>query len=151
MARTVAPRGRKGSARRLSGNEAAEIFRRFAAKNPEPRGELNYKNPFTLLVAVVLSAQATDAGVNKATPALFAVADTPEKMAALGEKRVQGLIKTIGLFRTKAKNLVALSKKIVQDHGGAITARSEGAGRGSRFVVTLPAAGRDSKEEPVAA
>src|ERR1035437_2558203 len=79
-----------------------EAFRRFQAANPEPKGELKHINPFTLLVAVVLSAQATDAGVNKATPALFALADTPEKMAALGEERVRDLIKTIGLFRTKA-------------------------------------------------
>src|SRR5260221_1992558 len=120
MARTVAPRGRKGSARRLSGNEAAEIFRRFAAKNPEPRGELNYKSPFTLLVAVVLSAQATDAGVNKATPALFALADTPAKMARLGEERVRELIKTIGLFRTKAKNVIALSHKLITEHVGVV-------------------------------
>src|SRR5207244_4629357 len=94
--------------------EIEEAFRRFKAARPEPKGELEHINPFTLLVAVVLSAQATDAGVNKATPALFAAADTPEKMAALGEKRVQGLIKTIGLFRTKAKILVALARKIVQ-------------------------------------
>src|SRR4029077_17921227 len=79
-----------------------EAFRRFKNANPEPKGELQYINPFTLLVAVVLSAQATDGGVNKATPALFALADTPEKMAALGEARVRELIKTIGLFRTKA-------------------------------------------------
>ena len=80
--------------------EIEEAFRRFQAASPEPKGELKHINPFTLLVAVVLSAQATDAGVNKATPALFAAADTPEKMAALGVERVQGLIKTIGLFRT---------------------------------------------------
>src|SRR5258708_5122041 len=119
MARTAAARGRKRSARRLSGNEAAEIFRRFAAKNPEPRGELNYKNAFTLLVAVVLSAQATDAGVNKATPALFAAADTPEKMAALGEERITGYIKTIGLYRGKARNLAALSRQLVPHTRGA--------------------------------
>jgi endonuclease-3 len=100
--------------------EAEEAFRRFQAANPEPKGELEHINPFTLLVAVVLSAQATDAGVNKATPALFAVADTPERMAALGEARVQDLIKTIGLFRTKARNLVALSRKIVEQHGGEV-------------------------------
>ena len=82
------------------------------AKNPEPRGELEHVNPFTLLVAVVLSAQATDAGVNKATPALFALADTPEKMVALGEDKVRQLIKTIGLFRTKAKNVIALSQQL---------------------------------------
>src|SRR5439155_14172702 len=86
-----------------STGEIAEAFRRFRAAKPEPKGELEHINPYTLLVAVVLSAQATDAGVNKATPALFAVADTPEKMAALGEQRVQQLIKTIGLYRTKAK------------------------------------------------
>ena len=100
--------------------EAEEAFRRFAAANPAPRGELQHLNPFTLLVAVVLSAQATDAGVNKATPALFELADAPEKMAALGEARVRGLIKTIGLYRTKAKNLIALSKKLVAEHVGKV-------------------------------
>lgn len=97
-----------------------EIFARLARVNPEPKGELHYVNPFTLLVAVVLSAQATDAGVNKATPALFALADTPEKMVALGEERVRDLIKTIGLFRGKAKNVVALSQLLIERHGGAI-------------------------------
>ena len=98
--------------------EVEEAFRRFAAANPNPRTELHYINPFTLLVAVVLSAQATDAGVNKATPALFKLADTPEKMAALGEARVRDLIKTIGLYRTKAKNVIALSEKLIAEHGG---------------------------------
>jgi endonuclease III len=115
--------------------EIEEAFRRFRAAKPEPKGELEHINPFTLLVAVVLSAQATDAGVNKATPALFAAADTPEKMAALGEKRVQDLIKTIGLFRTKAKNLVALSKKIVQEHGGEVPRTREA-------LEALPGVGR---------
>jgi len=96
------------------------IFERLAAANPLPKGELEYLNPFTLLVAVVLSAQATDAGVNKATRALFAVADTPEKMVKLGEARVRELIKTIGLFRTKAKNVVALSLKLLAEHGGQV-------------------------------
>ncbi len=100
--------------------EVEEAFRRFAAANPAPRGELQHINPFTLLVAVVLSAQATDAGVNKATPALFALADTPEQMIKLGEARVRDLIKTIGLFRTKAKNLIALSQKLVAEHGGKV-------------------------------
>jgi len=100
--------------------EVAEAFRRFAAANPVPRGELQHINPFTLLIAVVLSAQATDAGVNKATPALFKLADTPEKMAKLGEPRVRDLIKTIGLYRTKAKNVIALSKKLVAEHGGEV-------------------------------
>jgi endonuclease III len=100
--------------------EIEEAFRRFAAANPTPRGELEHINPFTLLVAVVLSAQATDAGVNKATPALFRLADTPEKMAKLGEESVRSLIKTIGLYRTKAKNVIALSRILVAEHGGAV-------------------------------
>ncbi|MGC1780736.1 MAG: endonuclease III [Xanthobacteraceae bacterium] len=100
--------------------EIEEAFRRFAAANPDPRTELQSINPFTLLVAVVLSAQATDAGVNKATPALFALADTPAKMVALGEDKVRDLIKTIGLFRTKAKNVVALSRILLEQHGGVV-------------------------------
>jgi endonuclease III len=100
--------------------EIEEAFRRFAAANPLPKGELQHINPFTLLVAVVLSAQATDSGVNKATPALFHLADTPEKMIKLGEPRVRALIKTIGLYRTKAKNVIALSKKLVAEHGGKV-------------------------------
>jgi len=100
--------------------EIAEAFRRFEAADPAPRTELAHGNPFTLLVAVVLSAQATDAGVNKATPALFKLADTPEKMVGLGEARVRDLIKTIGLYRTKAKNLIALSRKLVEEHGGEV-------------------------------
>jgi endonuclease III len=100
--------------------EVEEAFRRFAAANPDPRSELQYINPFTLLVAVVLSAQATDAGVNKATPALFKLADTPEKMVKLGEPRVRSLIKTIGLYRTKAKNVIALSRKLIAEHGGTV-------------------------------
>jgi endonuclease-3 len=112
-----------------------EAFRRFKAANPEPKGELQHINPFTLLVAVVLSAQATDAGVNQATPALFALADTPEKMAALGETRVRDLIKTIGLFRTKAKNVVALSQKLVAEHGGQVP-------RSREALEALPGVGR---------
>ena len=100
--------------------EIDEAFRRFAAANPTPRGELQHINPFTLLVAVVLSAQATDAGVNKATPALFKLADTPEKMVKLGEARVRELIKTIGLYRTKARNVIALSRQLVAAHGGKV-------------------------------
>ncbi len=128
--------------------EIEEAFRRFKAARPEPKGELEHTNPFTLLVAVVLSAQATDAGVNKATPALFAVADTPEKMAALGEQRVQQLIKTIGLYRTKAKNLVGLSKKIVEEHGGQVPRTREtlealpGVGRKTANVVLNVAFGQ---------
>jgi endonuclease III len=100
--------------------EIEEAFRRLSVAAPTPRTELEHLNTFTLLVAVVLSAQATDAGVNKATPALFALADTPEKMAALGEAKVRDLIKTIGLYRTKAKNVIALSEILVAEHGGKV-------------------------------
>jgi endonuclease-3 len=97
-----------------------EIFARFQAANPEPKGELEHVNAFTLLVAVALSAQATDAGVNKATRALFAVADTPQKMLALGEERLIDHIKTIGLFRNKAKNVMKLSRILVEEYGGEV-------------------------------
>jgi endonuclease-3 len=95
-----------------------EIFTRFEAADPNPKGELEHVNVFTLLVAVVLSAQATDAGVNKATRALFAVADTPQKMLALGEKGLRDYIKTIGLYPTKAKNIIALCAQLIEKHGG---------------------------------
>ena len=127
--------------------EVEEAFRRFEAANPEPKTELTYVNPFTLLVAVVLSAQATDAGVNKATPALFALADTPEKMVALGEDKVRDLIKTIGLYRNKAKNVVALAQKLVAEHGGRIPRTREalealpGVGRKTANVVLNSAFG----------
>ena len=98
----------------------AELFRRLAAANPMPTTELEYHDPYTLLVSVVLSAQATDVGVNKATPALFAAADTPAKMVALGEERVRGYIKTIGLYRNKAKNVIALSEALIDRHGGKV-------------------------------
>lgn len=112
-----------------------EIFVRFRAANPEPKGELEHVNPFTLLVAVVLSAQATDAGVNKATPRLFALADTPEKMVGLGEDRVRDLVKTIGLFRTKAKNVIALSQKLIAEFGSEVP--------GDRVALeSLPGVGR---------
>ena len=107
-------------AKAFSRAEAAEFFRRLEAQNPEPKTELAYTNPFTLLVAVVLSAQATDKGVNKATAALFKTADTPAKMAALGEAKLTEFIKTIGLFRNKAKNVIALSKALVAEHGGKV-------------------------------
>jgi endonuclease III len=100
--------------------EIEEAFCRFAAANPNPSTELEHIDPFTLLVSVVLSAQATDAGVNKATPALFKLADTPEKMVKLGEAKVRDLIKTIGLYRTKAKNVIALSRKLLAEHGGKV-------------------------------
>ena len=112
-----------------------EVFTRLRAQNPEPRGELEYVNPYTLLVAVVLSAQATDAGVNKATRALFAAADTPQKMLALGEDRVREHIKTIGLFRAKAKNVIALSQILVEKHGGQVP-------RDAASLEALPGVGR---------
>lgn len=97
-----------------------EVFRRFEAIEPEPKGELEHVNPFTLLVAVVLSAQATDAGVNKATRALFKIADTPEKMVALGEEAIRDYVKTIGLYRTKAKNVFLLSQQLIAAHGSVV-------------------------------
>ncbi len=96
------------------------MFRRLRVANPEPRSELEYVNPFTLLVAVVLSAQATDAGVNKATRALFQSVDTPEKMVALGEDRLRETIRTIGLYRGKGRNVIALSQALIESHGGAV-------------------------------
>ncbi len=103
-----------------SPDEVREIFRRFSVQRPEPKGELEHVNAFTLLVAVVLSAQATDAGVNKATRPLFAVADTPARMLALGEEKLGGYIRTIGLWRGKAKNAIALSEALIRDHGGVV-------------------------------
>jgi endonuclease-3 len=131
--RATKPRG----ARQMAPDPArvAEIFRRFEAANPHPKGELNYVNAFTLLVAVVLSAQATDLGVNKATPALFAVADSPAKMAALGEATLQDMIKTIGLYRTKAKNVIALSRRLLKDFDGKVPHSREA-------LETLPGVGR---------
>jgi endonuclease-3 len=107
---------------KLSRGEIAEIFQRLRNANPEPRSELEYVNPFTLLVAVALSAQATDVGVNKATRSLFAQVDTPEKMVALGEDRLREAIKTIGLYRNKAKHVIALSQALIANHGGAVPA-----------------------------
>ena len=119
-AKTASPRSSKRAPARADAATVREIFTRLRAANPEPKGELESVNVFTLLVAVVLSAQATDAGVNKATRALFAIADTPEKMLALGEDAVRDHIKTIGLFRAKAKNVIALSEKLVAEHGGQV-------------------------------
>src|SRR5437879_6313083 len=119
-------RGRKGTimaggaARSLTPAEIAEVFRRFEAANPAPEGELKHVDPYTLLVAVVLSAQATDVGVNKATGPLFAVADTPAAMVKLGEERLRDYIKTIGLYRGKAKNVIALSRRLLAEHGGQV-------------------------------
>jgi len=122
-------------------DEVRELFRRLAEANPNPRSDLEYTNPFTLLVAVVLSAQATDAGVNKATRALFAKADTPQAMAALGVEALEGYVKTIGLYRGKAKNVIALSNILIAEHGGqvphdrAALERLPGVGRKTANVV----------------
>jgi endonuclease III len=119
----------------------AEIFRRFRAANPEPRGELEHVDPYTLLVAVVLSAQSTDAGVNKATRELFKVADTPHKIVALGEERLRGYIRTVNFHPTKARNVIALSRRLIDEHEGvvpparAVLESLPGVGRKSASVV----------------
>jgi endonuclease-3 len=115
--------------------EVEEFFARLKAVDPEPKGELHYSNEYTLLVAVVLSAQATDAGVNKATKDLFAVADTPRKMLALGEEGLKRYIRTIGLFNSKAKNVIALSRRLVGEFDGRVPADRE-------VLQTLPGVGR---------
>ena len=115
--------------------ERKEMFRRFSIQRPEPKGELEHVNPFTLVVAVALSAQATDAGVNKATRALFKVADTPQKMLDLGEEKVRDYIRTIGLYRNKAKNVIALSRMLIEKFGGEVPRTRE-------ELVTLPGVGR---------
>ena len=118
-----------------SRDEVTAIFERFRQQNPEPKGELEHVNAFTLLVAVVLSAQATDVGVNKATRALFEIADTPEKMLSLGEEKVGEYIKTIGLWRNKAKNVVALSQALIRDHKSIVPESRDD-------LVKLPGVGR---------
>jgi endonuclease-3 len=127
------PKRPKGS--RLTEAAIEELFRRFAAANPSPKTELHYADPFTLLVAVVLSAQATDASVNRVTPDLFRVAGTPAKLAALGEAGLTAKIKTIGLYRSKAKNLIALASKLVAEHGGKVP-------HGREALEALPGVGR---------
>ena len=133
---------------RLKKTEIETIFQRFEALRPEPKGELEFVNPFTLLVAVVLSAQATDQGVNKATKSLFEKADRPEKMLALGEDELRHAIRTIGLFNTKAKNVIALSKILVEEHGGQVPTDREalqrlpGVGRKTANVVLNVAFGQ---------
>jgi endonuclease-3 len=121
--------------RRFSPAEREEFFSRFHKRDPKPRTELEYKNPYTLLVAVVLSAQATDKGVNKATARLFHDVDTPQKMVALGEERLRETIRTIGLYRTKAKNVIALSKVLIEDHDGKVPCDRDA-------LQTLPGVGR---------
>jgi endonuclease-3 len=113
----------------------AEFYRRLAAANPEPKGELEFADPYTLLVSVVLSAQATDVSVNKATVRLFEVADTPARMVALGEARLVEYIRTIGLYRNKAKNIISLSEKLIAEHGGEVP-------RDRAALEALPGVGR---------
>ncbi|MEZ5763161.1 MAG: endonuclease III [Xanthobacteraceae bacterium] len=126
---------RAAKPKRWTEAEVIEAFTRFQRANPDPRGELEHLNPFTLVVAVALSAQATDAGVNKATRNLFPVADTPEKMLALGEERLRDYIKTIGLYRNKAKNVIALSRKLIDEFGGEVPNTREA-------LESLPGVGR---------
>jgi endonuclease-3 len=125
----------KRSTKRLSAKEVEAIFHAFEKDNPEPKGELIAPNAYTLLVAVVLSAQATDAGVNKATPALFKLADTPDKMVKLGVEKITEMIKTIGLYRNKAKNVFALSQILVEKFGGQVPEDREA-------LESLPGVGR---------
>ena len=126
---------KKTMRRRISTETIEQIFARFAEAEPEPKGELEHSNVYTLLVAVVLSAQATDAGVNRATKDLFAVADTPEKMVARGEDTVRDYIKTIGLYRNKAKNVVALSQELIDKYDSNVPADRD-------TLETLPGVGR---------
>ena len=119
----------------LSQNEIITVFERFKAQNPEPKPELNYYSPFTLLVAVVLSAQTTDKSVNKVTAELFKLADTPEKMSALSENQIAEIIRPIGLTKTKSKNILNLSKKILSDFNGLVPDSRE-------KLMTLPGVGR---------
>lgn len=133
---------------KLTRAQIADIYRHLHSLDPAPRTELNYSNPYTLVVAVALSAQATDVGVNKATKALFEVADTPEKMVALGEDKVRDYVKTIGLFRTKAKNVILLSQMLIDDYGSVVPdnrddlIRLPGVGRKTANVVLNEAFGQ---------
>ena len=123
----------------MTRKQVAEAFARFAAAREAPETELEFRNPYTLLVAVALSAQATDVGVNKATGPLFEIADTPEAMVALGEDKLREAIRTIGLYRTKAKNVIALSRMLIERHGGAVP-------RDRAALEALPGVGRKDGE-----
>ncbi len=134
----------------MTRQEVDELFRRLAKERPDPRSELHYINPYTLLVAVVLSAQATDAGVNKATEALFKRVTTPAEMLALGEAGLRDYIRTIGLFNTKAKNVIALSRILIEQYGGEVPLDREklqalpGVGRKTANVVLNVAFGQNT-------
>jgi endonuclease-3 len=135
------PRAKKEYQRKMTADEIGQFFARLQERDREPQGELNFVDPYTLLVAVVLSAQATDVGVNKATGPLFKRAKTPKAMVALGEDEVREAVRTIGLFRTKAKNLIALSQLLLEHHGGKVPETREelealpGVGRKTANVV----------------
>ena len=143
-------RAKRAPGSRLTQEQVDEIFRRLHNANPNPKTELHYRDPFTLLVAVVLSAQATDSSVNRATPELFRVADTPEKMVMLGEAGLIDKIKMIGLYRSKAKNLIALSKALAEQHGSKVPNNREalealpGVGRKTANVVLNVAFGQST-------
>jgi endonuclease-3 len=122
-------------ARPIKTSDVDEFYRRLAERDPEPKGELGYKNEFTLLVAVVLSAQATDVGVNKATGELFKRVDSPAKMVKLGEAELREQIRTIGLYRNKAKNVIGLSERLIAEHGGQVP-------RDREALMSLPGVGR---------
>ena len=130
-----APKKKKRAPRGLNREQALDLYARLAQDRPDPETELNWTNPYTLVVAVALSAQATDVGVNKATAKLFEEADTPQKMVALGEDHVRDRIKTIGLFRNKAKNVIALSKLLIEKYDGEVPQTREG-------LEELPGVGR---------
>ncbi len=135
MSDTTSKKRPKRAPRTFGLEKAGDLYARLAKDRPDPHTELNFANPYTLVVAVALSAQATDVGVNKATKALFEIADTPEKMLALGETGVAGHIKTIGLWRNKAKNVIGLSRMLLDDFGGIVPqTRDE--------LVKLPGVGR---------
>lgn len=144
-----APKRRAGRSR-YTKDEITTIFERFRQQRAEPKSELEHGNPFTLLVAVVLSAQATDAGVNKATRHLFELADSPQKMVALGEARLVELIKTIGLYRNKAKNVIALSQMLIDEYDGQVPqdrdelTKLPGVGRKTANVVVNTAFGQNT-------
>jgi endonuclease-3 len=133
--KAVAKRRARPGRSRLSRAEIAALYGRLRAANPEPKGELEYLNPYTLLIAVVLSAQATDAGVNRATRPLFAIADTPQKMLALGEPGVKEAIRSLGFFNTKTKSVLTLSRMLVEQYGGEVP-------RDRQALEALPGVGR---------
>ncbi len=122
-------------ARPIKTSDVDEFYRRLAERDPDPEGELDYKNEFTLLVAVVLSAQATDVGVNRATGELFRRVDSPAKMVKLGEAELREQIRTIGLYRNKAKNVIGLSERLIAEHGGQVPSDREA-------LMSLPGVGR---------